>query len=121
MRLFFILLFISNFSAQAQDSTQVREISDSCIFVRNITGAGFNSVSCLDTEFRVYMGCPINHFSITIYDRWSTQLFFSNDIEAFWRADYCADGLYIWHVKGEMLENGALFAVEKTGYVMVLD
>jgi hypothetical protein len=98
----------------------VREISDSCIFVRNTTASTFNAVTCLDNKFRVYVGCPIAHFSISIYNRWGEQLFFTNDIDEIWVAENIADGVYVWHVKGEMLENNVPIAVEKMGHVVVL-
>lgn len=120
MRLFFILLFSLCFNVIAQDSTQVREISDSCIFAQNTTQSTYNSVTCIDNKFRVYMGCPMEHFSITIYDRWGDQLFFTNNIEQFWNANNIVDGVYIWHVKGEMIEDGQSIAVEKIGHVLVL-
>jgi hypothetical protein len=66
------------------------------------------------------MGCPIEHFTLTIYDRWGEQLFFSNDMEQFWNANNIMDGVYLWHVKGELIENDVPIAVEKTGYVTVI-
>lgn len=66
------------------------------------------------------MQCPIDHFSITIYDRWGKQVFFSNDIEQFWNANYCPDGVYVWIVRGKMIENGEVIAVEKMAPVNVI-
>lgn len=120
MRLFFILLFIGFNGAYAQVASQVREIPDSCIFVRNATESTVQSVECLDNRFRAYMGCPIANFSITIYNRWGEVLFFSTDIEEIWYADNVQDGVYTWRVQGEMMENGQPIRVEKMGHVMVL-
>lgn len=120
MRLFFIFLFSLNFAAIAQDSAQVREIPDSCIFVKNATQATLQSVACLDNKFRVHMGCPINDFSLTIYDWWGKEVFFTNDINEDWIAYRMHDGEYFWNVSGTVIDNGEVISVQKTGYVTVI-
>ena len=110
MRLFFILLFLYSFTRSAQDSAHVKEISDSCIFARNNTYSPYKSVGCVDHKYKVYMECPIEHFTFTIYNRWGEQVFFTNDIK---------DGAYIWHVTGTMIENAVEVKVQKSGHVLV--
>ena len=121
MRLFFITLFLFSFRLSAQDSTLVKEISDSCIFAQNTTQSPYNAVNCIDHKFKVYIECPINHFAFTIYNRWGEQVFFTNDIDRYWTALNMKDGVYIWRVTGTMDENGVEANVQKSGHVMVLN
>ncbi len=120
MRLFFILLFAISLNSFGQDSTEVHDISDSCLYVRNVTSSTLQNTSCLDNEFRVYMACPIDEFNITIFNRWGEQVFFSKDIEEFWYAINTPEGTYVWLVRGKMLKDGLKVNVEKKGHVTVL-
>tara|TARA_B110000037_G_scaffold21537_1_gene23823 strand:+ start:18609 stop:18977 length:369 start_codon:yes stop_codon:yes gene_type:complete len=121
MRLFFILLFLYSFTSSAQDSTHVKEILDSWIFARKNTYSPYQSVSCVDHKYKVYIECPIEHFTFTIYNRWGEQVFFTNDINEYWIPYEIKDGAYIWHVTGTMIENAVEVKVQKSGHVLVFD
>lgn len=69
-------------------------------------------------------GIDPDSYSLRIYDRWGTQVFFTNDPKEGWTGNinggsyYAQSGMFVWRIEGKRLSNSKFEVVE--GYVFLL-
>ncbi|MBL7792534.1 MAG: gliding motility-associated C-terminal domain-containing protein, partial [Saprospiraceae bacterium] len=87
------------------------------------TGFSPNSDGIND-DFRPLSDCPLDHYSLRIFDRWGAQLFETNDPGASWDGEHkgkpVGAGVYVWWIEYTVVENNRPRKATETGGVAVV-
>jgi len=112
---------VSNICEQVTDQVLIRECEYCDVYVP--TGFSPNSDGIND-DFRPLSDCPLDHYSLRIFDRWGAQLFETNDPGASWDGEHkgkpVGAGVYVWWIEYTVVENNRPRKATETGGVAVV-
>jgi gliding motility-associated-like protein len=112
---------VSNICEQVTDQVVVGECEYCDVYVP--TGFSPNSDGIND-DFRPLSDCPLDQYSLRIFDRWGAQLFETDDPGAGWDGEYkgkpVSAGVYVWWIEYTVVENNRPRKATETGGVAVV-
>jgi len=75
-------------------------------------------------EFRAYSDCPLEDFSLNVYNRWGVEVFSSNDPTHGWdgqlQTEQAPSSVYIWTLEYTVVEDFQPRQVQESGDVIIL-
>lgn len=105
----------------AKDSVFVQEIDCCSIFAPNSFSPNSDNIN---DRFEIKASCPLQFFSLTIFDRWGRLVYESHDITQPWDATFqgesVPEGVYIFQLHSILFENGKEKEWKRTGDVTVI-
>lgn len=97
----------SNGKCESRDTFTIKYHECNCdLYVPNVfspNGDGNNDV------FQIFSTCDLVYFSISIYNRWGEEVFYSRQLSDSWTGDsHKIPGVYIYHIQYRTLPNNPL-------------
>lgn len=105
------------------DSIQIDECEICNVYMPNIFSPNYDGVN---DEFYPQSDCGLSDYSLSIYDRWGTQVFLSNDPspQEGWEGKIknkaAPAGVYIWFMEYTVIENGYPIRKQQEGDIALI-
>lgn len=78
----------------------------------------------MNDNFQPFLGCQVENVHFSVFNRWGVMVYESNTLEDGWDGTYqgqmVSEGVYIYNLQFDMLENGVSRAASYTGDITVV-